>query len=161
MNYAGTLKDGKLTGTFSSDRGEFAVNGARKKPESPAVGQWDLSYRFGDQDVTAKLVVSQKADGALDAKWTSAIRRERDLQRQVSGRKLSFTRKIKFNDNDFESTFEGTVKGDKLTGASKSERGEVAVTGQRVGRRPDRQVGADQHLRQRSAHEHPDGLWAT
>jgi hypothetical protein len=43
MNYNGTLKDGKLTGLLSSDRGEFAANGARKKPICPALGQWDIS----------------------------------------------------------------------------------------------------------------------
>jgi len=32
MEYEGTLKDGKITGTMSSDRGEFAVNGARRSP---------------------------------------------------------------------------------------------------------------------------------
>jgi hypothetical protein len=133
MNYAGTLKDGKLAGTVSSDRGEFAVNGTRKKPEPPAVGQWDLSYRFGDQDMTAKLVVSQKPDGALDAKWTSQFGESTISNVKSQDGKLSFTRKIKFNDNEFETTFEGTVAGDKLTGSSKSERGEIPVSGQRVG----------------------------
>jgi hypothetical protein len=133
MNYAGTLKDGKLAGTVSSDRGEFAVNGTRRKPELPAVGQWDLSYRFGDQDMTAKLMVSRKPDGALDAKWTSQRGESAISNVKCVDGKLSFTRKIKFNDNEFETTFEGTVAGDKLTGTNKSERGEMPVTGQRVG----------------------------
>jgi hypothetical protein len=133
MNYAGTLKDGKLAGTVSSDRGEFAVAGTRRKPESPAVGQWDLSYRFGDRDMTAKLAISQKPDGALDAKWTSQFGESAISNVKFADGKLSFTRKIKFNDNEFETTFEGTVAGDKLTGTNKSERGEIPVTGQRFG----------------------------
>ena len=133
MNFAGTLKDGKLAGTVSSDRGESTINGTRRKPESPAVGQWDLNYRFGDQDMTAKLVVSQKADGVLDAKWISQRGESAISNVKSQGNKLSFTRKIKFNDNEFETTFEGTVANDKLTGTNKSERGDIPVTGQRFG----------------------------
>jgi hypothetical protein len=133
MNFAGALKDGKLVGTVSSDRGESAVTGTRRKPESPAVGQWDLSYRIQDRDVTAKLAVSQKPDGALDAKWTSQMGESTISNVKFQDGKLSFTRKAKFNDNEFEMTFEGTVQGDKLTGVSKNDQFEVAVTGQRFG----------------------------
>src|SRR4030042_1255852 len=133
LNYAGTLKNGKLTGTLSSDQGEFAVNGVRKQPKAPALGQWDLSYSIGDRDVTAKLVISQKPDGTLDAKWTSAFGEATVSNVRVQGEKVSLTRKVKFNDNEFEMTFEGTAQGDKLTGVSKSERGEIPANGQRVG----------------------------
>jgi len=132
-NYTGTLKEGKLAGLVSSDRGELAVNGTRRRPEPPAVGQWDLSYRFGDRDMAAKLTVSQKPDGVLEAKWTSQFGESAIANVKCQGTRLSFTRKIKFNDNEFETTFEGTVAGDKLTGTNKSERGDVAVTGRRVG----------------------------
>jgi hypothetical protein len=133
MDFAGTLKDGKLTGTVSSDRGEFAVNGAHRPPESPAVGLWDLSYRYGDRDMTARLAVSQKADGALDAKWISQRGESAISNVKFADGKLSFTRKIRFNDNEFETTFEGTIANDKLTGTNKSERGEIPVTGRRFG----------------------------
>jgi hypothetical protein len=133
MNYAGTLKDGKLAGTVSSDRGEFTNIGTRRKPESPAVGQWDLSYRVQDRDITAKLIVSQKTDGALDAKWISQRGDSTISNVKFQNGKLSFTRTAKFNDNEFEMTFEGAVQGDKLTGVSKNDQFEVAVAGQRFG----------------------------
>jgi hypothetical protein len=47
--------------------------------------------------------------------------------------KLTYTRKSKINDFEFESTFEGTIKGHKLAGAFKSQRGEIPATGERVG----------------------------
>jgi hypothetical protein len=50
MNYTGILKDGKLAGTVSSDRGEFTNTGTRRQPESPAVGQWNLSYRVQERE---------------------------------------------------------------------------------------------------------------
>jgi hypothetical protein len=83
--------------------------------------------------MTAKLIVSQKTDGALDAKWISQFGESAISNVKFANGKLSFTRKIKFNDNEFETTFEGTVAVDKLTGASKSERGDIPVTGQRFG----------------------------
>jgi len=133
MNFAGTVKDGKIAGQVSNDQFDSTVTATRRKPDSPAVGQWDLSYKFGDREMTAKLIVSQKADGALDAKWVSQFGESAISNVKFANGKLSFVRKIKFNDNEFETTFEGTVAGDKLTGTSKSERGDIPVTGQRFG----------------------------
>ena len=133
MNYNGTLKDGKLTGTMSSDRGEFAANGARLKPMPPAVGVWDLTYKIGDRDITARLTVSQKPDGALDAKWASQMGESVISNVKLQDGKLTFDRAAKFNDQQFTMTFTGTAQGDKLTGVSKNEQLEVPVTGQRFG----------------------------
>jgi len=69
MDYEGTLKDGKITGTMSSDRGEFAANGSRRKPKPPILGKWDISFDVGDREINAKLLISQKPDGTIDAKW--------------------------------------------------------------------------------------------
>jgi hypothetical protein len=133
MNYAGTLKDGKITGAFSTDNGEFAANGARKKPLSPAVGQWDMQYKIGDRDVTGRLAISQKADGGLEGKWTSERGESTISNVKSQDGKLTFDRTSNFNGNEFKSSFEGTVQGDKLTGVFKSERGEIPAAGQRFG----------------------------
>jgi len=133
MNYEGTLQDGKLAGKFTSDRGEFAANGARTKPRPAVLGQWDLSYKIGERDVTAKLSISQLPDGTLDARWTSGFGESVVSDVKLRDGKLSFARKSKFQDREFTSTFEGVVSGHKLTGTIKSDRGEMAVNGQRVG----------------------------
>ncbi|OHB65653.1 MAG: hypothetical protein A2Y77_16535 [Planctomycetes bacterium RBG_13_62_9] len=133
MNYAGTLKDGKITGAFSTDNGEFAANGTRKKPISPVVGQWDMQYRAGERDVTGRLTISQKPDGAFEGKWTSERGESAISNVRADGAKLAFDRTSKFNDREFKSTFEGTSQGDKLTGMFKSERGEMPASGQRFG----------------------------
>ena len=133
MNYAGALKDGKLTGSFSTDNGEFDANGVRFKPKPPVVGVWDLAYKIGDRDVTAKLTVSEKADGAFDARWTSPMGESTISNVQFEGGKLTFDRTIKFNDREFTMTFEGVAQGDTLTGASKSDRGEIPIAGTRFG----------------------------
>jgi len=133
MNYAGTLKDGKITGAFSTDNGEFAANGVRKKPLPPVLGQWDMQYKVGDRDVTGRLAISQKADGSLEGKWTSQRGESTVSNVKSQDGKLSFDRTSNVNGNEFKSSFEGTVQGDKLAGVFKSERGEMPATGQRFG----------------------------
>jgi len=133
LDYAGTLKDGKLTGTLSSDQGEFAANGVKIKPKPPIVGVWDLAYSIGDRDVTAKLTVSEKPDGTLDAKWASQMGESKISNVKLQNGKLTFDRTVSFNDQEFTLTFEGTAQGNKLTGVSKSDMGEIPVTGTRFG----------------------------
>jgi uncharacterized repeat protein (TIGR02543 family) len=134
MNFAGIMKAGKvIAGTVSNDQGEFMIFGIRRHADPAPVGQWDLSYRYGDQDMTAKLAVSQNARGGLDAKWTSQRDESAVRNFKAAGGVLTFTRKIKFNNNEFETTFECHFAGDMLTGTNKSERGVIPVTGQRRG----------------------------
>jgi len=133
MSYAGTLKDGKITGEFSTDNGPFGANGARKKPIAPAVGQWDMQYKIGDRDMTGRLALSQKADGSLEGKWTSERGESTISNVKFQEAKLTFDRTSSFNGNEFKSSFEGTIQGDKLAGTFKSERGEIPATGQRFG----------------------------
>lgn len=133
MNYAGTLKDGKIAGAFSTDNGEFAANGARAKAIPPVVGQWDMQYRIGERDITGRLTISQKPDGSLEGKWASQRGESTVSNVKVQDGKLTFDRTSSFNGNEFKSSFEGTVQGGKLTGAFKSDRGEIPVAGQRFG----------------------------
>lgn len=133
MNYAGTLKDGKITGAFATDNGDFVANGARKQPLSPVLGQWDMQYQIGDRDITGRLAISQKPDGSLEGKWTSERGASTITNVKAQEGKLTFDRTSNFNGNEFKSSFEGTVSGDKLTGQFKSERGEIPATGTRFG----------------------------
>jgi hypothetical protein len=132
-NFTGAVKDGKLAGQWSSDRGEFEANGVKMKPPSPAAGVWDLKYTIGDNEVTAKMTISQKPDGTLDAKYTSQLGESAVSNVKFQDGKLTFDRVAKFNDQEFKLTFAGTIQGDKLTGAFKSDMGEVPVNGARLG----------------------------
>jgi hypothetical protein len=98
MDYSGTVTDGKITGTMSSDRGDMPANAVKKKPLSPAVGVWDLKYTVGDRDVTARLTVSQKPDGTLDGKWVSQMGESVVSNVKFQDGKLTFDRTVKFND---------------------------------------------------------------
>ncbi len=124
MNFTGTLKDGKITGTMGSDQFSSNITAIRKKPLSPAVGQYDITYKADGKDVTARLIVSQKDDGTLTADWTKEAAKSTIANVKFDNGKLTFTRKT-----DGEAAFEATIKGDELTGKLK----DAAVTGKRFG----------------------------
>jgi len=133
MDYAGTLKDGKITGTMSSDQGEFNVNGARFKPKSPTLGTWYTNFKVGDRKITGKLSISQKTDGTLEGKWDSERGDTAISNFNFLNGKLTFDRKSTFGDNTYESSFEGMIKGNDLVGIFKSLRGEMPAAGVRMG----------------------------
>ncbi len=133
MDYEGTLRDGKITGEMSSDRGEFAVNGSRKKPRCPALGQWNMKYSVGDREMTGKVTISQEPDGTMAGKWDAARGEHVISNVKFQDGKLSFTRNSKYENFEFETNFEGTVKGHDLAGVFRSERGEIPATGERIG----------------------------
>jgi hypothetical protein len=133
MNYTGMLKEGKIMGTMSSDRGEFEVNGARRKPKLPVLGQWGIKFNVGDREINAKLIVSQAQDGKLEGKWIEEMGEHTISNIKFEGDKLTFVRKSKIEDMEFETTYEGTVKGDELSGKLKGEMGEWQANGHRLG----------------------------
>jgi len=132
LDYAGTLKDGKIAGTMSSDQGEFDVNGTRFKPMCPALGHWDISFNVGDRQINARLSVSEKADGTLDGKWSEEGEHVISDIKFKDG-KLTFTRQSKIEDFEFETTYEGDVKGNELIGTMKSQMGDLQANGKRFG----------------------------
>ena len=132
MEYEGTLKEGKITGTMSSDRGEFAANGARRKPKLPVLGHWDINFNVGDREINARLSISEKPDGTLEGKWDEEGEHVVSNVKFKDG-KLTLTRDSKIEDFEFQTTCELTVKGNNLTGTMKSDIGDLQVNGKRVG----------------------------
>jgi hypothetical protein len=133
MNYSGALKDGKLTGTLTGDQGEMPANATRKKLKSPAVGQWEIKFNVMDRDITGVLIISEKPDGALTGQWTKEPGEHAVSNVKFQDGKLTLTRKSKIEDMEFETNYDGTVKGNELVGAWKSDMGEIPANGQRIG----------------------------
>jgi precorrin-6B methylase 2 len=131
--FTGTIERGKLSGTVSSDRGQSKVEGKRLRRMPPAVGTWQVNYNIGDRQVSATLVIKADNEGKLSAEWQSQRGQQEISDLTFKGGKLTFKRTSKTQDGQRESSFEGTVKGNKLTGTMKSERGEIEVEGQRDG----------------------------
>ena len=133
LNYIGALENGKLIGLLSSDRGEFPANGARKKPKCPALGQWDVKFNVGDREITGKLLIAEKSDGALEGKWISERGNTVISNVKFQDGKLTYDRKTTFDERTYESSFQGMVEGHTLDGTFKSGRGEMPATGRRIG----------------------------
>lgn len=133
MNYNGVLKDGKIGGRLSSDRGEFTVNGAREKTKLPVLGQWDIHFKIGEDDIIGRLTVSEKSDGSLEGTWGLEEGEHVISNVRFKDGKLTFDRKSKVNDLEFETAFEGTIRGDTITGTFKNDMGQWLTKGQRVG----------------------------
>jgi hypothetical protein len=127
--FKGTLEEGKLSGTLSSDRGETPLTGVRAPRLPRGAGIWDLKTKRADRESTATLTLSADKEGKLVGQWKTERGELAVSDVQYEQGKLTFKAK---NDN-FEGTFDGTIERDGLTGTFKTERGESAVTGTRQG----------------------------
>ena len=131
--FKGTIADGKLSGTVSSDRGESTLTGVRAPRLPRAAGIWDLKTKRNDQESTATLTLGADKEGKLTGQWKTERGELALTDIQFDQGKLIFKAKSTNPDRAYEATFEGTIERDALTGAMKSERGESAVTGTRQG----------------------------
>ncbi len=134
--FTGTIQEGKLSGTLSSDRGETKVEGQRVPRMPRAVGNWEMKYKIGEREITSVLIVKTQKVGdevKLTAQWQSERGENEISDVQYEQGKLTFKRKSKMGDRQWESTFEGTIQRNTLSGAFKSDRGEIPVEATRMG----------------------------
>ncbi len=132
-SFKGTIEEGKITGTWSSDRGDFKLEGMRAPRMPRAVGSWALTLKMGEREFTSTLVVKVDKEGNPIGQWQSQRGESKVTDLQYERGKLTFKRTSTYQDQQRESTFEGTVRGDTLSGVMKSERGEITVEGKLVG----------------------------
>lgn len=132
-NFKGTIEDGKISGTWSSSRGDYNLEGKRAPRMPRAVGGWEMKYKIGDRDITSKLVIKVDKEGKLTGQWQSRRGESEVTDLQYERGKLTFKRTSTYQDRKREYTFEGTIRGDTLSGTIKSERGEIEVEGKLVG----------------------------
>ncbi|MBN1124962.1 MAG: hypothetical protein JXA82_08140 [Sedimentisphaerales bacterium] len=127
------LEKGVLTGTLTSENGERSIEGKRMQRVPSIVGTWNLTLTMGEREFPSVLVVSTDKEGQIQAKWESRWGESTISDLQYENRTLTFKRTSTFNDQQRESTFEGTVGREGLEGTLKSERGEITVKGVREG----------------------------
>lgn len=132
-NFTGTIQRGQFAGTFSSDRGQYNAEGTRLRWMPMAAGTWETKLKMDDREFTANLIVKAQEGGKLTADWQSQWGEHEITNVNFKAGKLTFDRKSKIQDRQWESTFEGTIKAHTLSGIIKSEQGEITVEGKRVG----------------------------
>lgn len=131
--FTGKIEEGKLTGTLSSDRGQYALTGQRSPRMPRAAGRWDMKLQMGERQRTATLTVTADKEGNLAAQWKSE-RGEPELSDvQYSRGELSFKMKSGDPDRQWEAAFAGNIEGDTLSGKVTSQRGEMTTEGKRIG----------------------------
>ena len=132
--FTGTIQEGKLSGTLTSDQGETKVEGQRSMRMPRAVGNWEMKFKVGERDITGMLAVKVDKKGKLTAEWKSERGEHVITDLQYERGKLTFKRKSKIEDRQWESTFEGTLQQrNTLSGTFKSERGDITVEANRMG----------------------------
>ncbi len=131
--FKGSIEEGKLSGTLSSDRGETKLEGARMPRPPRAVGSWEMKYKVGEREITGTLIIKADKERNLSAEWQSERGEHNITDLEYERGNLKFKRTSKFGERQFESTFEGTLSRDTLTGTFKSERGEIAAEGKLIG----------------------------
>ena len=132
-NFKGTIEDGKISGTWSSSRGDYTLEGKRAPRIPRAVGSWEMKYQIGDREITSKLDIKVDKEGNLTGQWQSRRGESEVTNLQYERGKLTFKRISTYQDRKREMTFEGNVRGDTLSGMIKSERGEIEVEGKLIG----------------------------
>jgi hypothetical protein len=132
-NFIGTLEKGELAGLLSSDSGEITTEGKKLKRMPLIMGSWNMILKMGDREFETVLVVSADKEKKLEAEWQSQWGEHEISDVQFKDGKLTFSRVSKFSDREWKTTYEGTLKGQTLTGKFSSEQGEITAEGKRVG----------------------------
>lgn len=134
--YEGTVEGAKLTGKGQGRFGELTFEGTLQgEPKSGAdaiVGEWQIDVTIPAREIVDKLTITKNEDGTLAGKWEGRRGESTISDVKFEGGKLTFTRTIKFGDREFTSTYEGTIEGDKITGAFTSDRGQREANASRV-----------------------------
>jgi len=132
-NFIGTLEKGVLSGLLSSDQGEITTEGKRLRRMAPVLGSWNMVIKMGEREFKTVLVVSLDKEKKLQAEWQSQWGEHEISDVQFKDGKLTFSRVSKFGEREWETTYEGTLKGHALTGKFSSQQGQIDANGSRVG----------------------------
>ena len=123
--FTGTIKEGKLSGTASSDRGEQTVEGKRIPRLPDIVGTWAMGYM--DLRVSTTLAIQVDKHGKLTAKW-------KDPDATVTLTDFAYKEgRVSFTYRSYP--YEGRLRSHKnvLSGVMTTERGAIQIAALRVG----------------------------
>jgi hypothetical protein len=99
-------------------------------------GDWQIKVPFGERDMNVILSFTRDQEGNWAGQWISgwAMNELKDVKFEEGN--LSFVHTARFGDNEFTSTFKGSIEEGKITGVLSSDRGDSDVKGQRAPRTP-------------------------
>jgi len=104
-------------------------------------GDWLIKFMFGENEMESILSFSRNQEGQYTGQWISVMGVNDMKDVSFADSKLKFTQVFRIGDQDYTSTFAGSIKAGKLSGLLTSDQGEIDIKGQRVPRSP-RGVGS-------------------
>ena len=131
--FTGTIADGKISGTITSDKGDSKLQGQRSKRISRVVGSWEMKLKNAEKEFTSTLIITADKEDKLTAQCQSQQCKSDITDVNYERGKLTFKSKSNDPNCQGESKFEGTIQEDVLSGVFKSEKGETKAEGTRVG----------------------------
>jgi hypothetical protein len=132
-NFSGTLKEGKITGQMSNDMGQFDMEGTPMPPKNAIAGKWEITTKRQDRETTSTLIIKADKEGKLSGTWQTQRGVSEIPEMAFNDGKLTFKRKITRQDRqEMEIKYELAVKGNAISGITKTPRGESTVTGKRI-----------------------------
>jgi hypothetical protein len=134
--YEAKVESAKLIGTGKGQFGEIKIEGTSKSEPNSITGEWQINVTVPPREVIDKLAITRDANGVLEGKWTGQRGQDTISNMKLEGNKLMFTRKSKMGEMEFEIAYEGTVEGDQIKGAFKSDFGDRESNATRVGSKP-------------------------
>lgn len=134
-NFKGKIEEGVITGTWSSDRGDFKLEGKRTPRMQRAVGIWEMTLKREEREFTSTLTIKVNKEGQLMGQWRSERGELAISDVQYERGNLNFKMERKSEERQWQAAFEGTIDRETgtLTGVIKSERGEMKAEGKRIG----------------------------
>ena len=127
-------RDGTLTATIKSERGE--INAQGKRLGAPIIGTWNLELVSGEEENRRTRNQRLKVYHDLTALYGATPVDKVILQ----DGKVVFKIVLERGERKFEMNFDGKIEAEQLTGQMKTSRGIQKVTGKKVIRTPRRRT---------------------
>jgi len=134
--YEAKVEGAKLTGTGKGRFGEVKIDGILQGDPNTIEGEWQLNTTIPPREIIDKLTITKDANGVLEGKWTSPRGENTISNMMLDGNKLTFIRKSKMGEMEFEMNYEGTIEGDQIKGAFISNFGEREANATRAMSQP-------------------------
>lgn len=132
-NFTGTIKDGVLSATMSSDRGDYNMKGKKMPPVPDIVGTWEFKTTRREREMITTIIIKQDKEGKMAVDWKTQRGESAISDVNYTDNKLTFKRTSTFNDQQRTSEYQFTASGNAITGVQKTERGDREMSGTRIG----------------------------
>jgi len=131
--FTGAIEQGEISGLLVGNERETEIKGKRAPRTPRGVGSWEMTIKAGEREYTGILTITADKEGNLSGTWKSSRGESKVSDVKYEDRKLTFKRVTEREGNRRERAFEGTLDYTSLEGVFKSDSGESAATGTRVG----------------------------